>query len=251
MGRAGDSAADDGAPPEPPRKKHWHEDDGADLSKLNWLRAGVLGANDGIVSLAGLVIGVAGATTDHRVILFSGIAGLASGALSMAVGEYVSVSSQTDTEKALIAKERHELATMPGEELEELTTLFERRGLDRPTAEQVARQLTRHDALAAHAEVELKIDPAEFTNPWQAALASLLAFTAGAFVPVLAITLAPADLRILVTALAVVVALAVTGILSARLSGSPWPRPLIRNVAGGLVAMGISHWIGILAGRTL
>src|SRR5690606_398512 len=126
--------------------------------KLNWLRAGVLGANDGIVSVASLVVGVAGATTDNAALLTAGLAGLVGGAISMALGEYVSVRSQRDTERALIAKERHELRTMPEEELEELAGLYRRRGLSEATARQVAAELTAHDALSAHLEVELGID---------------------------------------------------------------------------------------------
>lgn len=236
-------------PSEPEDAPHWHDEPTIGGGRLNWLRAGVLGANDGIVSLAGLVIGVAGATTDHRAILFSGIAGLAAGALSMAVGEYVSVSSQTDTEKSMLAQEADALARMPHAEMAELAAIYEGKGLDPQTAATVAEQLTAHNALAAHAEVELRIDPDELTSPWQAAFASLVAFTLGALVPVLVIVIAAPEIRVFATALAVVLALAATGLTSARLSLSPWPRPLLRNVIGGLVAMGITHWIGIAIGR--
>src|SRR5690242_1583822 len=140
--------------------------------RLNWLRAGVLGANDGIVSTAGLVVGVAGATTAAGPILTAGIAGLVAGAVSMALGEYVSVSSQRDTERALLEKERGELADFPEEEFEELTELYRAKGLSETTARQVARELTEQDAFAAHADVELHLDPDELTNPWQAAGAS-------------------------------------------------------------------------------
>ena len=158
-------------------------------TRLNWLRAAVLGANDGIVSTAGLVVGVAGATTDRTAILVAGIAGLFAGAMSMAAGEYVSVSTQRDSEQALLAKERRELAEEPEEELAELAGIYVGKGLDEELALEVARQLTDHDALGAHAEAELGIDPNELTNPWHAAWASMAAFTVGALLPLLVITL--------------------------------------------------------------
>ena len=137
--------------------------------RLNWLRAGVLGANDGIVSTAGLVIGVAAATTDRALVLTAGLAGLAAGAMSMGVGEYVSVSTQRDSERALIAKEIRELHEEPDAELAELAGIYRGKGLSPSLAQQVAVELTAHDALGAHAEVELGIDPENFTNPWHAA----------------------------------------------------------------------------------
>ncbi len=216
---------------------------------LNWLRAAVLGANDGVVSTAGLVMGVAGATSDRTAILVAGVAGMVAGALSMAAGEYVSVSTQRDTEKALLAKERRELREEPEEELAELAGLYRDKGLTEETARQVALELTAHDALAAHADAELHLDPDDLTNPWEAALASMLAFVVGALVPVLAITVAPADHRVWVTVLAVVVALSLTGWASARFAGAPVRRAVRRNVAGGLLAMGITYLIGDLVGR--
>ena len=220
-------------------------------ARLNWLRAGVLGANDGIVSTAGLVIGVAAATTDRGAILTAGLAGLAAGAMSMAAGEYVSVSTQRDTEQALLAKERHELREMPEEELAELTSLYEDRGLSPELAHQVAVQLTEHDALAAHAEVELGIDPNELTNPWHAAWASMIAFTVGAVLPLLAILLPPPSGRVPVTALAVVAALALTGWLSASLGGARMRPAIVRNVAGGVLAMVVTYGIGSLVGLSV
>jgi VIT1/CCC1 family predicted Fe2+/Mn2+ transporter len=220
-------------------------------ARLNWLRAGVLGANDGIVSTAGLVIGVAAATTDRGAILTAGLAGLAAGAMSMAAGEYVSVSTQRDTEQALLAKERHELREMPEEELAELTSLYEDRGLTPELAHQVAVQLTEHDALAAHAEVELGIDPNELTNPWHAAWASMIAFTVGAVLPLLAILLPPPGGRVPVTALAVVAALVLTGWLSASLGGARIRPAIVRNVAGGVLAMVVTYGIGSLVGLTI
>lgn len=224
---------------------------GSHARRLNGLRAAVLGANDGIVSTAGIVIGVAGATLELFPILTAGIAGLTAGALSMAVGEYVSVSAQRDTEKALLEKERRELEEMPEEELAELAGLYEAKGLDADLAHQVAVQLHAHDALAAHAETELGIDPDELTSPWVAAVSSAVSFTVGSLLPLLAILLAPTDLKIPVTVVAVVAALLLTGYLSARAGGTPVLRSILRNVAGGLLAMGITYWIGRLVGHTL
>ena len=220
-------------------------------ARLNWLRAGVLGANDGIVSTAGLVIGVAAATTSRGAIFTAGMAGLAAGAMSMAVGEYVSVSTQRDTETALLALERRELSEMPEEELEELTGLYVERGLERDLAREVAAQLTRHDALAAHAEVELGIDPDELTNPWHAAWASMLAFTTGALLPLVAILLPSVAWRVPVTVVAVLLALALTGYVSARLGRAPTPRAVMRNIAGGAIAMAVTFGIGSLVGTAL
>jgi VIT1/CCC1 family predicted Fe2+/Mn2+ transporter len=217
-------------------------------ARLNWLRAGVLGANDGIVSTAGLVIGVAAATTDRGAILTAGLAGLAAGAMSMAAGEYVSVSTQRDTERALLAKERRELAEMPEEELAELAALYEQRGLSPALAQKVAVELTEHDALAAHAEVELGIDPNALTNPWHAAWASMLAFTVGALLPLIAILLPTPTGRIPLTAASVVIALALTGWISARMGGAALRPAVVRNVGGGAVAMAVTYAIGSLVG---
>lgn len=216
--------------------------------RLNWLRAGVLGANDGIVSTAGLVVGVAGATTDTRTLLLTGVAGLVAGSLSMAGGEYVSVSTQRDTEQALLAKERWELRELPEQELEELTTLYEHKGLDRGLAERVAHQLTEHDALAAHAEVELGIDPDVLTSPWAAAWSSMIAFAFGALLPLLAIVLLPVSLRVPVTVATSTAALALTGVVSARLGGAPAGPAVRRNVTVGVLAMGLTYAVGSLVG---
>ncbi len=231
-----------------------HDDEPHDeslASRLNWLRAAVLGANDGIVSTAGLVVGVAGATTDHRAILVAGVAGLVAGAISMAAGEYVSVSTQRDSEQALLAKERRELVEEPEEELAELADLYVQKGLTEDLALQVAEQLTAHDALGAHAEAELGIDPDELTNPWHAAWASMLAFTVGALLPLLTIGLSPAGVRLWVTGASVVVALALTGWASARLGQSPAGRAVVRNVGGGVIAMVVTYGIGALLGSQL
>jgi vacuolar iron transporter family protein len=217
-------------------------------NRLNWLRAGVLGANDGIVSTAGLVMGVAGATSDRTTILIAGIAGLAAGALSMGAGEYVSVSTQRDAEDALLAKERAELHEEPEEELAELAGLYVDKGLSEELALQVAEELTAHDALAAHAETELGIDPDDLTNPWHAAWASMLAFTLGALLPLLTITLTPASIRIWATVVAVGAALALTGWVSARLGYGAARRAVARNVGGGVLAMAVTYGIGALLG---
>lgn len=219
--------------------------------RLNWLRAGVLGANDGIVSTASLVVGVAGASGDRTSILVAGVAGLFAGAMSMAAGEYVSVSTQRDSEKALLEKERRELEEEPEEELAELTHLYMEKGLSEELARQVAEELTAHDALAAHAEAELGIDPEELTNPWHAAGASMVAFTVGALLPLLTITLSPESLRLWVTALSVAVALALTGWISAWLGYGRPGRAVARNVGGGLLAMGVTHFIGSLVGTQI
>ncbi len=217
-------------------------------SKLNWLRAAVLGANDGIVSVSSVVVGVAGASNSTSFILTAGVAGLVAGALSMAVGEYVSVSTQRDTEKALLEKERMELETVPEAELEELVTIYQNKGLSRKTAEIVAQELTDHDAFAAHVEAELGIDPNDLTNPWHAAYASGLSFLAGAIIPLIAIVIPPASVRIPITFGAVIVALMITGSLSAYAGGANKTRATIRVVLGGVFAMIITIGIGKLFG---
>jgi VIT1/CCC1 family predicted Fe2+/Mn2+ transporter len=216
--------------------------------RLNWLRAGVLGANDGIVSTAGIVVGVAGATSAPKTILIAGVAGLFAGALSMAAGEYVSVSTQRDSERALLEKERLELLEMPEEELAELTELYQEKGLSQELALEVATALTEHDALRAHADAELGIDPDDLTNPWHAAWASMISFTLGALLPLLTITLVPDGFRVPVTVVAVAVALALTGWSSARLGESPVRRAVFRNVAGGLLAMAVTYLVGLAFG---
>ncbi len=217
-------------------------------SRLNWLRAGVLGANDGIISTAGIVVGVAGATPGPGAVLVAGVAAMVAGALSMGGGEYVSVSTQSDTESAALAKERHELATMPEVELEELAGMYRERGLSPVLAQQVAVELTAGDALAAHAEIELGIDPYERTSAWQAAFTSMLSFTLGALLPLLAISLPPVGARVPVTLVAVTAALVITGWVSARLGGAPVRPAVVRNVGVGLLAMAVTFGIGTLLG---
>lgn len=217
-------------------------------SRMNWLRAAVLGANDGIVSVAGLVVGVAGATESRAVIFTAGLAGLIAGALSMAAGEYVSVSSQRDTEQALLTKERMELQAMPDAELDELTALYEARGLTPATARLVAQELTAVDVFAAHADAELGIDPNNLTNPWHAAFASAAAFLVGALIPLLAILIPRAADRVPVTVLAVLVALSLTGMLSAKVGNAPLLRATARVVTGGALAMAITYGVGKIFG---
>ena len=221
---------------------------GAVHAKLNWLRAGVLGANDGIVSVAALVVGVAAATTDVTAILIAGVASVAAGAISMGLGEYVSVSSQRDTEHALIAKEREELATMPEQELAELAEIYRGKGLSPETAERVAIELTAHDAIGAHLEAELHISETDVVNPWHAAWASAASFLVGAVLPMLAILLPPPEWRIVTTFVAVIVALAITGWLSAWIGGAPRLRAISRVVIGGALALAVTWAIGALLG---
>jgi VIT1/CCC1 family predicted Fe2+/Mn2+ transporter len=219
--------------------------------RMNWLRAGVLGANDGIVSTAGLVIGVAGATAAIGPILTAGIAGVVAGAVSMALGEYVSVSSQRDTERSLLAKERAELDLYPDEELDELTALYMAKGLQRTTARQVAEELTEHDAFAAHADAELGIDPHALTNPLHAAAASAAAFTLGSLLPLMAILLPPPGARVAVTFVVVLLALALTGAVSAHLGTAGKTAAVVRLVVGGALAMLVTFGIGQLVGATV
>jgi len=224
---------------------------GALGSRLNWLRAAVLGANDGIVSTAGLVVGVAGATNSRTALLTAGLAGLLAGSMSMAAGEYVSVSTQRDSEEAALDVEKRWLRERPEAELEELTTMLQDRGLSREVAREGAQQLTERDALRAHARVELGIDPDELTNPWHAAWASFLAFTVGALLPLLAIVLPPAPLRLTVTVVSVLAALVLTGYSSARLGAARPGRAVVRNVAGGALAMAVTYGVGSLLGASV
>jgi VIT1/CCC1 family predicted Fe2+/Mn2+ transporter len=229
--------------------QHFHDELGDHVgTRLNWLRAAVLGANDGIVSTAGVVMGVAGATDDSGTIVIAGIAALTAGALSMGAGEYVSVSTQRDSEKSILGLEAKELRQMPETEERELAKMYVDKGLSEETAAQVARELTEHDALRAHADIEFGIDPDNLTNPWHAAWASMLAFTVGALLPLLVVAFVPDGLRVLVTVLSVVAALALTGFVSAKIGLSPRLPAVVRNVGGGLLAMGVTYLIGMYAG---
>jgi VIT1/CCC1 family predicted Fe2+/Mn2+ transporter len=211
----------------------------------------VLGANDGIVSVAGIVLGVAGATAARGPIFTAGLAGLVAGAVSMALGEYVSVSSQRDSETALLAQERRELASIPEQELAELTALYEAKGLSAATASTVAAELTAHGPLAAHLDAELHLDPDDLANPAQAAAASALSFTSGALLPLLAILLPPAAWRVPVTFVAVLAALAIAGSVSARIGGANVRRAVVRVVIGGAVGLALTYAIGNLFGTVV
>lgn len=229
---------------------HLHYEPHSDAigSRLNWLRAAVLGSNDGIISLAALVVGIAGATTSTSTLLLTGVSGLLAGAFSMAAGEYVSVSSQRDTERALLDKERYELEHFHEKEFEELVGIYQKKGLTAETAQKVAEELTAHDAFAAHVDAELGIDPHALTSPWQAAFASAGSFTIGALIPLIAIVLPPEPWRVPTTFIAVFIALIITGILSARVSGARvWP-VTVRVLLGGTFAMIITFGIGKLFG---
>lgn len=218
---------------------------------LNKLRAAVLGANDGIVSTASVVMGVAGATDSKPAIITAGLAALVAGALSMAVGEYVSVSSQSDAEKAYIEKERAELEANPEEELDELTQAYIDEGVSPATARKVAEELTEKDAMKAHLRMEFNLDEEDISSPSQAAIASLISFTIGGLVPFLAVLFAPNDLRIWITSAAVLVALFATGYLSAGVGGASRLRAVLRVVIGGLIAMAVTYLIGHLFGTSI
>jgi VIT1/CCC1 family predicted Fe2+/Mn2+ transporter len=216
--------------------------------KLNWLRAGVLGANDGIVSTAGLVMGIAGAGGDSSAIFIAGVAGLVAGSISMAGGEYTSVSAQRDTELAALDKERKELDEDPERELRELAWFYEQKGLSADTAIVVATELTERDALKAHAETELGIDSGQQVSPGQAALSSFISFALGSLLPLLAITGPWVDFRIPSTIFAVVLSLAITGFVGARIGGAKSGKPVLRNVIVSALTMGVTYAIGGLVG---
>ncbi|WP_026119322.1 VIT1/CCC1 transporter family protein [Nocardiopsis ganjiahuensis] len=216
-------------------------------SLLNVLRAAVLGANDGIVSTAGLVVGVAGATPHREALLVAGVAGTLAGALSMAAGEYVSVSTQRDTERAAIAHERRQLAEDPEGEIEELAGMYRARGLSEELSRRVARELTDHDALRAHVEVELGLNRYR-ADPWQAAFVSLVSFVLGALIPLSAMLLSADAWRLPVTVAAVLAATGLLGSVSARMGGALPARAALRCVLGGSFAMLVTYLVGSLIG---
>lgn len=224
---------------DPTTEKHY-------MNRSGWLRAGVLGANDGILSTASIIIGVAAASGSREQVLLTGIAGLVAGALSMAAGEYVSVSSQTDVEKSDLAREKQELIDTPEVELLELAEIYERRGLNAETAMEVARQLTSHNALEAHARDELGIHELTAAKPLQAALSSGVAFTVGAFLPVGVAFVAPLkDMEYIQYAFAILF-LAVLGVIAARAGGSNPVKAVLRITFWGTLAMGLTALIGHL-----
>jgi vacuolar iron transporter family protein len=216
--------------------------------RAGWLRAAVLGANDGIVSTSSLLLGVAASGASRSAVVTAGLAGLVAGALSMAAGEYVSVSSQRDTEEADLRLEARELRDNPEGELRELAAIYEERGLASPLARQVAEALTAGDALAAHARDELGLEERRLARPLQAAWASALSFAAGAVLPLLAVLFAPADARGAVTVVVTLVALGILGDIGARLGGAPRRRAMVRVVVWGAIAMALTSAIGALVG---
>jgi vacuolar iron transporter family protein len=218
------------------------------VTRIGWLRAAVLGANDGIVSTASLILGVAAASADKGAIIVAGVAGLFAGAMSMAAGEYVSVSSQSDTEAASLAKERWELDNLPESEHAELSEIYVARGLDKTLADEVATQLMAKDALSAHARDELGLSDISAARPVQAALTSAVTFAAGAALPLLAVLVSPAEWLIWSVGLASLVFLGALGAIGAAVGGaSPW-KPTLRVVVWGLLAMAITAAIGALFG---
>lgn len=216
-----------------------------------WLRAAVLGANDGLISTAALMVGVAGAEGERSTILVAGIAGLTAGALSMAAGEYVSVSSQRDTERADLERERDELRTDPDLEVAELEQIYERRGLSAELAGRVAVELSRGDALAIHARDELGIDVDSLARPVQASVVSALSFMVGAILPIVVVALAPASARVALTMVITIVGLVVLGSIGARLGGAPPGRAALRVFIGGSLALAISLGIGRITGSVV
>ena len=225
-----------------------HSDDPHYITRSNWLRAAVLGANDGIVSVSSLVVGVAAADPSPRAVLIAGAAGLAAGAMSMAAGEYVSVSSQSDTERADIERERVALRETPEAEFEELKSIYVERGLSDETAEAVARELTEKNALAAHVRDELGLSDIHAANPLQAALASGLTFSVAAAVPVAAAWLAPASAIIPTVLFVTVLALVALGALGAKAGAAPVLPAVLRVVGWGVFAMAVTAGVGWLFG---
>lgn len=221
------------------------------VHRIGWLRAAVLGANDGIVSTSSLVVGVAAAGTGRTEVLIAGLAGLVAGAMSMAAGEYVSVSSQTDAEKADLAREKKELAETPDAELEELTRIYQARGLTRDLAEQVAVQLTDRDALGSHARDELGISETVTAHPIQAALVSAMTFAVGAVVPLLVAMLAPPSQIVAFVAIATLLSLAMLGGLGATAGGAGILRGAVRVTFWGALAMAATALVGSIFGVTV
>jgi VIT1/CCC1 family predicted Fe2+/Mn2+ transporter len=219
--------------------------------RIGWLRAAVLGANDGIVSTASLMIGVAASNVGHHELLVTGVAGLVAGAMSMAAGEYVSVSSQAETEKADLARERAEQADQPEFELQELAAIYAARGLAPELATQVARQLMAHDALAAHARDELGISDTVTARPVQAALTSALTFSVGAFLPLLMALITPATWVVPVMAGTSLVFLVTLGSMAARAGGAPVIKAALRVAFWGMLAMGLTASVGRLVGAAI
>jgi VIT1/CCC1 family predicted Fe2+/Mn2+ transporter len=219
---------------------------------LNRLRASVLGANDGIVSVSSIVLGVAGASGSRGAVFTAGMAGLVAGALSMAVGEYVSVGSQRDTEESYIAMEKKRLREDPEAEFEELAALYEAKGMSSKTAHQVAKELTAHDVIKAHIDAELNLDEDDLNSPVQAALASMISFTIGGLIPLIAVLSSSGRYsRIYITFVAVLVALTITGYLSATFGKASRRHAILRIVIGGAIAMAVTYGVGHLFGTRI
>lgn len=236
--------------PELPAHPGEPHDRSGTAARLNWLRAAVLGANDGIISTAGLVIGVAAATSARGPVITAGVAGLVAGAVSMALGEYVSVSSSRDSERSQLEAERREIAERPEDECAELAGIYRAKGLSADTAWRVATEFTHGDAFAAHADAELGIDPEALVSPGNAAGASALSFTVGAALPLLAIAVLPVAFRIPVTFVVVLLALALTGALAATIGGARRTPAVRRIVLGGAAGMAFTYAVGQLIGAT-
>lgn len=232
-------------------KKETINESTASNQSLNRLRAAVLGANDGIVSTSAVLMGVAGATSNTSHIFTAGLAALVAGALSMAVGEYVSVSSQSDTEASFIKKERARIEANPKAEIINLAQAYVDMGLSKPTALQVAKEFTKHDALRAHLQVKHGIDEADLSSPMQAAVASFVAFAAGGTLPFIVAIISPLNFREVAVVTAVTTALAITGFLSAKAGDAPRARAILRIILGGLIAMGITYAIGAVFGTAI
>jgi vacuolar iron transporter family protein len=216
--------------------------------RTNWLRAAVLGSNDAIVSVSSLMLGVAAAEASKQTILVAGVAGLVAGAMSMAVGEFISVSAQRDSEQADIAREKEELATSPDAELQELAAIYQLRGLDKDLAMKVAKQLSAHDQLGAHLRDELGIDARTRARPLQAAWISAVSFAVFALLPILGLLAAPASLRIVAIAVITLFSLGALGLLGGRFGGASVGRATLRVTAGGALAMAITAGVGRLLG---
>ena len=225
--------------------------DRASNATLNWLRAAVLGANDGIVSVSSVILGVAGATSERHTIFIAGLAGLVAGAFSMAVGEYVSVSSQSDAEKAFIAREKKRLKEDPAHELDGLVRAYRAKGASEETARAMAKEVSAKDALGAHLDIELNLDEEDLNNPLQAAIASFISFTIGALVPFTAMLVSSPRTRVGVTFVAVLLALCVTGYLSATVGTASRKRAIVRVVIGGALAMAATYYVGHLFGTAV
>ncbi|MDY4479423.1 VIT family [[Pasteurella] aerogenes] len=219
--------------------------------RSNWLRASVLGANDGLISTASLMTGMVAAQPEFNTLLLTGISALVGGAISMAAGEYVSVSSQADTEKADMEMERRELALHPEEELKELTTIYQDRGLTPELAHEVAKQLTAHNALDAHMRDEISISEESFANPLQAAFSSAASFAIGAAIPILVILLLPLNTLLVALIISTLIGLGLLGYISAKLGGAPIRPAVMRILIWGVIAMGVTGIIGKLVGVTV